>query len=104
MKRLQFLSMLSMLFASSMLLQMPADARERTFRNPTVGGYHLDYCREWAANCGWPAAHAYCRARGYRSAIDFDWEEDNQVTRVINGGQVCDDEFCDRITWVTCRD
>lgn len=94
----------SMLFATLLLSQASAQAREVTIENPTVGGYGLDYCREWTRNCGLPAADAYCQERGYRYAVDFRWREDDQVTRVINGGQVCDAEFCDRITEVICKD
>lgn len=78
--------------------------RIETFQNPMVDGYGLDNCREWAQNCGWPAAHAYCHSRGYAQSISYLWVEDNQKTRVINGGQVCDSEFCDRISLVTCED
>ncbi len=75
----------------------------RTFNNPIVEGYGLDYCREWAANFGMPAAQAYCKSQGYDLATDFRVVEDNQKTRVIETGQVCDADShishpkCDRI-------
>ncbi len=74
-----------------------------TFNNPKVEGYGLDYCREWTQNCGWPAAHAFCKSKGYRKAIDYKWVKDNQKTRIIHGGQVCDAQFCDRISQVVCQ-
>lgn len=73
------------------------------FNNPMAGGYGLDYCREWAKNCGLPAATAYCQLKGYNQAINYRWVQNNQKTRVINGGQVCDAEFCDRIVMVDCK-
>ena len=72
--------------------------------DPRVGGYGLDYCREWAKDCGWPAAHAFCESKGYKKAVTFKWRKDNQKTRIINGGQVCDAGFCDRISTVTCQE
>ena len=66
-----------------------------TFDNPQVGGYGLDFCREWAKDCGWPAAHAFCLSKGHPKATDFKWAKDNQKTRIISGGQVCDAPFCD---------
>ena len=80
-----------------------AHTETRTFNNPMVEGYGLDYCREWAANCGMPAAQAYCESQGYDLAIDFRIVEDNQKTRVIETGQVCDADYCDRISQVTCQ-
>lgn len=75
----------------------------KVFNNPQVDGYGLDYCREWAQNCGKPAADAFCQSKGYRGAVNFTTVKDNQKTRVINGGQVCDANYCDRINKVVCR-
>ena len=72
--------------------------------NPQVGGYGLDYCREWGKDCGWAAAHAFCQSKGYKEAATFKWAKDNQKTRIVNGGQVCDAAFCDRISTVTCKE
>lgn len=85
------------------LLGAPAFA-DVVINNPQVGGYGLDYCREWAANCGLPAANAFCQSKGHPGAATFKWRKDNQKTRIINGGQVCDAPFCDRISEVTCKE
>ncbi len=85
------------------ITQVVCQPRARTFINPLVGGYGLDYCREWASNCGMPAAKSFCRSKGYSRAIDFHYLKDNQKTRVINGGQVCDALYCDRIDKVVCQ-
>ena len=74
-----------------------------TIKDPEVDRYHLDHCREWGVNCGLPAATAFCLSRGYSKALDFEVVEKNQKTRVINGGQVCDEEKCNRISKVICE-
>ncbi len=87
-----------------LLLVATASLADVVFDNPQISGYGLDYCREWAQNCGLPAAHAYCQSKGYSQAARFDWVKDNQKTRIINGGQVCDAPFCDRISRVVCKE
>ena len=84
------------------LIGAEASFHEKTFENPTVNSYALDFCRNWAANCGWPAAHAYCKEEGYWKAANFKWRQDSPPTRVINGGQLCNQPTCDRIISVTC--
>jgi len=80
-------------------------SRGRVFTNPTINGYRLDICREWAANCGKPAADAFCRQMGYRGASSY--QPDNDIgartpTRVISSGQICRDAYCDGFRSITC--
>lgn len=91
------------LFFTVLLFLIGLAHADQRFVSPTVNGYDLDYCREWGINCGQPAADAYCRSKGFVRAIDFAVQHNHQRTRVINGGQVCDGGYCDRISEVTCK-
>ena len=42
-----------------------AQAEEDTFNNPKVGSQPLDLCLNWGADCGKPAADAWCVSQGY---------------------------------------
>lgn len=77
----------------------------RTFNHPRSGGYRLDWCREWAQNCGKPAADAFCRQRGFGRSVNLSQDPDigvSQPTRIITSGQICNQGFCDGFRSITC--
>ncbi len=80
-------------------------AGNRTFNNPRSGGYRLDWCREWAQNCGKPAADAFCQVKGLSRAVNFAQATDigaSHPTRIITSGQICNQAFCDGFRSITC--
>ena len=81
----------------------PASAGEATFDNPKVNGHALDYCRSWAKDCGMPAADAWCKKAGYKRALRFGVRWDSPPTIVIRSGKICNQPFCDRISFVVCE-
>jgi hypothetical protein len=74
----------------------------QTFHIPKQGAQRLDWCLNWSAGCGGEAANAYCVAKGFASATDFEKAEDVPPTRLIGTGAVCDQAFCDSFTFITC--
>jgi len=64
----------------------------------------LDYCRSWAKDCGKPAADAWCQKKGYKRALRFGVSWDSPPTRVIGSGKICNQPFCDRISFVVCEE
>jgi hypothetical protein len=66
--------------------------------------YRLDVCREWGANCGKPAADAFCAAheKAFREAVSFKVEDDFGHTAVISNGQLCFGPHCDTFASIRC--
>lgn len=81
----------------------PGEDEEVTFKKPKYKGKRLDWCREWSANCGKPAADAYCEFKGFSGSTDFAMAEDIGNTRLISNGQSCTEPFCDGFKFVTCK-
>jgi hypothetical protein len=69
---------------------------ERVFASPVWNGHRLDVCLQWGANCGKPAADAFCRKNGFSESLhaESDAEAGRGTTRVIGTGQVCSGSFC----------
>lgn len=94
--------------ASLLVACSSAVAQEtRTFENPMVDEDHrLDLCLSWGADCGEPAATAFCEAEGFEKAAR--WEVANDIgdrapTKTLRDGLVCDEGFCDGFGSVTCE-
>ncbi len=77
----------------------------RVFANPVNNGHRLDVCREWGANCGKPAADAFCQAKGFSESMQHtvDPEPGYASTRVISSGQICQGNFCTGFQQIICR-
>lgn len=78
---------------------------ERVFANPVWKDRRLDVCLRFGADCGKPAADAFCRAQGYADSFHStpDAEAGNAPTRVISTGQICDKPFCRGFQQIICR-
>ena len=78
----------------------------RRFNNPMHQNYRLDWCLEWAKQCGEPAASAWCQARGYQRAESHQIAQDIgdvSPTQVYRTGQICKDKFCDGFSFIVCE-
>ncbi|MGV0025415.1 hypothetical protein [Phormidesmis priestleyi] len=78
---------------------------ERVFVNPVWKNRRLDVCLRWAADCGKPAADAFCRTQGYLDAFhaEPDAEPGHSSTRVISSDQICDGSSCRGFQQIICR-
>jgi hypothetical protein len=84
---------------------LSAQDESRIFPAPSVEGRRLDLCFVWGAQCGQPAADAFCQAQGFDAASV--WEPENDIgaatpTIVLTGGAVCSHPDCDGFRTITC--
>lgn len=67
------------------------------------GDRRLDWCQNWATDCGAPAANQFCKSKGFDVASSFAMAADIGNTRLIGTGAVCDQAFCDGFTSIVCK-
>ncbi len=87
--------------AALLLSATSAMAAPRVYQNPSIGGMRLDWCLNWSAKCGKPAADAYCRSRGSVGAVDFSQASGVGQTKLITG-RVCNGPTCAGFRHITC--
>lgn len=77
----------------------------RVFVNPSIDGYRLDNCRQWASDCGKPAADAFCARSGFSSSMQHvvDPEGGYSKTKVIDSGQICEGGGCRGFQQIICQ-
>jgi len=84
---------------------MSANPNFREFKNPSLGRYRLDRCREWGVNCGAPVAKAFCKQQGFANFKYFrtDAQPDGHPTKLIGSNQICDKKFCRGFQIIVCQ-
>jgi hypothetical protein len=69
---------------------------------PGGDGVRLDWCLEWANNCGQPAADAFCKSKGKAKAINFTQKPNAGLTVVISNKKICNAPACAAFASITC--
>lgn len=62
----------------------------------------LDWCHEWAANCGEAAAQAFCVAKGMARAVSFTSKPNVGLTVVIADQRICNSAACAGFANIVC--
>jgi hypothetical protein len=73
------------------------------YEYPMAGKRRVDWCYEWATDCGKPAADYYCKVNGQDHAVDFKIDENISKTRILHSGQKCTDPECDGFKYIDCE-
>ncbi len=80
----------------------PASAANTRFEQPAFNGIRLDWCYDFAAQCGAPSADRFCSAQGFAKAAAWQIEEDVGHTITLATGKECDGGKCDGFTYIDC--
>ena len=77
----------------------------KTFANPSVEGYRVDWCETLGVGCGEAAASAFCRLQGYNRSSNHEVARHigaQTPTRSLKAGEVCSAPECDGFKSITC--
>ncbi len=77
----------------------------KTYPDPKIQGVRLDWCYKWGAECGAPAAKAFCVSKNLPLVKGFAKAENIGVytkTKVFSSGQICAAPECDGFTYIKC--
>ncbi|MBL8559036.1 MAG: hypothetical protein JNM47_09970 [Hyphomonadaceae bacterium] len=86
----------------------PVTGQQQTtrFTSPTYncGGeiVRADWCARWGADCGQPAAQAFCTSRNFRMATHFEAMPGAGRTWVPRDRRICDGPGCTSFRSITC--
>ncbi len=74
------------------------------FFAPTVGGVRVDYCLHFAADCGQPAADAFCVRSGFQSAASYSVQYGLGHTVILGDpGSECVNPGCGGFAVISCQ-
>ncbi|HET7714149.1 MAG TPA: hypothetical protein VFK86_00830 [Bauldia sp.] len=88
-----------------LVLTAHLSADTKTVEKPMFNGNRLDWCANWGADCGKPAAQAWCVAQGFKGVESFSKDPrigESSPTRLIATGAICDDAKCHGFAEITC--
>jgi hypothetical protein len=94
-------------FVQSVMVEQGGANGAVTYFSPTLklpggDGVRLDWCREWANDCGAPAADAFCKLHGKVKAARFAAQANAGLTMVISSKQICNAPGCTAFASIEC--
>ena len=82
-------------------------ADEQEYFKPKLKGYRVNYCETKGSGCGQDAADAFCDAKGYDSAADYEQSAlippGAKKSRFIGNGKLCLGSGCYAFNSITCE-
>ena len=85
-----------------LLASTGGEASVRNFFAPAVDGSRIDNCLSGKADCGKPAADAFCVKEGFTESILFQ-REAASATRQLGSHTMCEGENCVSFRRIKCN-
>lgn len=79
---------------------------QTVFVNPTINSTRVDFCLNWGANCGQPAADEFCIRKNFNlGAVSGGFSGVNiKPTLVLGNNLMCNADFCFGFSQIECRE
>jgi hypothetical protein len=84
-----------------LLASTAGEASVRNFFAPAIQGSRIDNCLSGKADCGKPAADAFCVKKGFTESILFQ-REAVSATRQLGSDAMCEGENCISFRRIKC--
>jgi hypothetical protein len=89
---------------SSHPVPAPAVKGIKRFHYPKIGGVALDWCYKFGKKCGYTAANAFCKSRGYwKGTAGYEKRDNIGYTRIFRSGRICNAPGCDGFRYIDCK-
>lgn len=100
-------SLISVLLALYVFYNPSKQSEEKSFSNPIYRDYRLDNCLyEQGRGCGLEAAVKWCRAQGFKTAVDYNVQNISKIgmqTKRFGDDFVCSrGDICAGFTFIQC--
>ena len=82
------------------------EPKQQAFYNPKHNGYRMDWCRTFSNECGKPAAVAFCKSKGFQTAVSHKQAYNTgKQTMTIGQNSICDPRHtrCDGFKKIVCE-
>ncbi|HON78359.1 MAG TPA: hypothetical protein PK544_07705 [Spirochaetota bacterium] len=73
------------------------------YDRPMINGIRLDWCRDYATDCGDKAADIFCQSKGHSRSLKWETEDGGGRTIIISDNEICRGSHCTAFKYVICK-
>lgn len=73
------------------------------YDRPTINGVRVDWCLDYATDCGDKAADRFCQSKGHARSLKWETEDGGGRTIIISDSEICRGGHCTAFKYVICK-